>query len=102
MFHWTRSAWPFLILAVCGCSVAVPQVQSGNAAVAYSTGKGPQLFAKCLEGKFGALQAIRFGTRAAISSKSGLEIDVFDDGTVRVRRPMPLDEDTRRRLEACL
>ncbi len=102
MSHWTPSTGPFLILAVCGCSVAPPQVQSQGAGVTYSTAKGPELFAQCLEDKFGPVQAVRFGVRAAITSKTGLEIDVFDDGTVRVRRPIPIDDDTRRRLEACL
>ncbi len=102
MSHWIRRSEAFLILAVCGCSVAPREVQSQTAGPTYSTAKGPQVFAKCLEGAFGPVEAVRYGVRAAITSKSGLAIDVFDDGAVRVRRPITLDDDTRRRLEACL
>ena len=102
MSHWKGRTWPFLILTACACAVATPEVASQTALPTFSTNKPPQVFAKCLETAFGPVQAVRFGVRAAITSKSGLEIDVFDGGTVRVRRPLVLDSDTRRRLEACL
>ncbi len=102
MSLWTRRTAPFLILSVCGCSGARPEVQSQTAAPTYSTAKSPELFAECLSNAFGPVEAIRFGVRAAIKLKSGLEIDLLDGGTVRVRRPLVLDRETRRHLEACL
>ncbi len=99
---WTRTTGPILALVLCGCSVVPSQVRSQTVAPTYSTAKVPELFAECLAKAFGPVEAVRHGVRAAINSKSGLEIDLFDGGTVRVRRPAVLDGDTRRRLEACL
>lgn len=86
MLHWTRSTGTFVILAICGCSVAPrevqtqtaapPDIQSQTATPAYSTAKGPELFAECLANAFGPVEAIRFGARASIKSKSGLELGV--------------------------
>ncbi len=102
MSHWTRRTGPLLALTICGCSVVRPQVVSKTAGPTYSTAKSPELFAECLAKVFGPVEAIRHGVRAAINSKSGLEIDLFDGGTVRIRRPLAPDEETRRHLEACL
>ncbi len=96
------------MVALCGCSMAPPpvpappQLRSQTATPTYSTAKSPQLFTKCLQDAFGPVEAVRFGVRAEITTKSGLKLDLFDGGTVRVRRPHPLDDDTRRRLERCL
>ncbi len=102
MSEWNRRTGPLLFLTLCGCSVVQPQVEPQSAGTTYATAKSPDLFSECLAKAFGPLEAIRHGVRAAINSKSGLEIDLFDGGKVRVRRPLVLDQETRRHLEACL
>lgn len=90
------------VVALCGCATIPDHLQSQTRSGTYVTAKLAQPIADCLQDRIGPVALVRKGRRAAITSKTGLAIDVFDGGAVRVRRPLPLDGETRRHVEACL
>lgn len=90
------------VVALGGCATTVDHLQSQTQSGTYVTAKLAQPIADCLQDRFGPVGLVRTGRRAAITSKTGLAIDVFDGGAVRVRQPLPLDGEARRHVEACL
>jgi hypothetical protein len=89
----------FMVFGACGTAPAVAQSRA-----TYATVKEPQAVAACLQDTFGPVALVRTGNRISIISRDDrpkLSVRIYDNGTVEVLQPLPLEGEPRSSIESC-
>lgn len=94
-----------VVLALGGCATTPALFGSASPSETYATVKQSRAIADCLEDTFGPVSLVRRGNRASITSRDArpkLSLRIYDNGTVQVWRPTPLEGQTRSSVESCI